>query len=420
MFVLLLSRWLTTSEIRRTTGAKVYENRVVYRGKVARYVSGGAVSYGGRVFPLQKRWKGGKLYVRADQLAPILLQMGGNWFWDAEGKRFFKGKPTVRFVMGRMGDGERYVITITAKGGKFRTIKGEDSLVVEVKGLYGKFWKIVGDGDFVSYVKVVQFRKRTRFVVHFGAREGGYTVRKRGETLRVVIRKLVPKKSDRITVVIDPGHGGRDAGAIGNGYREKDINLAVALKVAKILRAKGYRVLLTRKDDRYVSLYARARMANRSGAHLFVSIHCNASRDRRASGMETYFLSESRTSEERAVAILENSAIRYDIGYVKPDEPVGAIIGDLLQNLLLEQSYRLALSIHRSALKMALTKDRGVRQAGFYVLKWVMMPSVLVELGFITNRREAKRLASPSYQRRLAKAIAEGIEEYVRQQQGGK
>ena len=236
----------------------------------------------------------------------------------------------------------------------------------------------------------------------------------------MVVRKLVPKKSDRITVVIDPGHGGRDAGAVGNGYREKDINLAVALKVAKILRAKGYRVLLTRKDDRYVSLYARARMANRSGAHLFVSIHCNASRDRKASGMETYFLSESRTSQERAVAILENSAIRYDIGYVKPDEPVGAILGDLLQNLLLEQSYRLALSIHRSALKRALTKDRGVRQAGFYVLKWVMMPSVLVELGFITNRREAKRLASPSYQRRLARAIAEGIEEYIRQQQGGK
>ena len=420
MLLLLTSQWLTTSEIRRITSAKVYEDRVLFNGRVARYVYEDAVSYGGNTFPLQKRWRGKRLYVRADQLAPILVQMGGRWFWDSERKRFFKGKPSIRFIMGKDRKRDLYVITITSRKGAFKVSRGEDSVVVSVRGLYGKFWKIVGDGDFVSFVRVEQRRKETRFIIHLGARANGYEVSKSGDTLRVVISKIVPRRAKRITVVIDPGHGGRDAGAVGNGYKEKDINLSVALKVAKILRARGYRVLLTRKRDEYVSLYARARMANRSGAHLFVSIHCNASRDRKASGMETYFLSESRTSQERAVAILENSAIKYDIGYVKPDEPVGAILGDLLQNLLLEQSYNLALSIHRSALRMALTKDRGVRQAGFYVLKWVMMPSVLVELGFITNRREAKKLANPSYQRKLARAIASGIEEYISKQQGGK
>ncbi len=419
MLLLLLSQWLTTSEIKRLTGARVYENKVVYRGKVARYVHDNAVKYGEHLFPLEKHWKGKKLYVRADQLAPILLHMGGKWFWDSKKKRFFKGKPNIRFVMGKTSDGDKYVITVKAASTNFKVKEDPDSIVIDVKGLYGKFWRIVGDGNFVSIVKVIQKRKSTRFVVHLGPRANGYKVSRDGNTLRVVISKLTPKKASRVTVVIDPGHGGRDAGAVGNGYKEKDINLAVALKVARILRSKGYRVILTRTKDEYVSLYARARVANRSGAHLFVSIHCNASRDRNASGMETYFLSESRTSQERAVAILENSAIKYDIGYVQPDEPVGAIIGDLLQNLLLEQSYNLALSIHRAALKMALTKDRGVRQAGFYVLKWVMMPSVLVELGFITNRREAKKLASPSFQRRLAKAIASGIERYIKQQ-GGK
>jgi len=419
MLTLLISQWLTTSEIKSITGARVYENKVVYRGKVARYVHDNAVKYGGNIFPLEKRWKGKKLYVRADQLAPLIVHMGGNWLWDAEKRRFFKGKPDIRFVMGKTSDGDKYVITVRATSPNFKVEEGQDSIVIDVKGLYGKFWRIVGDGNFVSIVKVIQGRKRTRFVVHLGPRANGYKVSRDGNTLRVVISKLTPKRASKVTVVIDPGHGGRDAGAVGNGYKEKDINLAVALKVARILRSKGYRVILTRTKDEYVSLYARARMANRSGAHLFVSIHCNASRDPEASGMETYFLSESRTSEERAVAILENSAIKYDIGYVQPDEPVGAILGDLLQNLLLEQSYNLAMNIHRAALKMALTKDRGVRQAGFYVLKWVMMPSVLVELGFITNRKEAKKLASPSYQRRLARAIALGIERYIKQQ-GGK
>ncbi|NPA79651.1 MAG: N-acetylmuramoyl-L-alanine amidase [Thermotogae bacterium] len=418
MLALVLSQWLTTSQIRRITGAKVYEDKVIYRGKVARYEYDDVVSYGGKVFPLQKRWKGKKLYVRADQLAPLLIHMGGSWMWDAAAKRFFRGKPNIRFLMGKVGDG--YRITITSKSGKYRVSEGEDSIAVVVRGLYGKFWRIVGDGNFVSVVKVIQYRDSTRFVIHLGARANGYTVAERRGTLRINISKLQPKRAERITVVIDPGHGGKDAGAVGNGYREKDINLSVALKVAALLREKGYRVILTRSKDRYVSLYSRARLANRSGAHLFVSIHCNASRDPNASGMETYFLSESRTSQERAVAILENSAIRYDIGFVEPKEPVGAILGDLLQNLLLEQSYRLAMSIHGTALEMALAKDRGVKQAGFYVLKWVMMPSVLVELGFITNRREAKKLANGKYQDRLAKAIALGIEKYIRKQQGGK
>ncbi|NPB04385.1 MAG: N-acetylmuramoyl-L-alanine amidase [Thermotogae bacterium] len=415
MFLILSTHWLSTGEIKRITGALVYTNRVIYRGKVARYRYEDAVVFKGQIFPLRKVWRGRKLYVRADQLAPLLLQMGGNWFWDSENRRFFKGKPTIRLLMGRSKGG--YTITVTAQNGKFSLTKAEDSLVVKVRGLYGKFWKVVGDGNYVSFIRVIQKRRNTEFVIHLGPQAGTYSTSIRGDTLHIFINKLKPRKAKETVIVIDPGHGGRDAGAIGNGYKEKNINLAVALKVAQILKRKGYKVILTRSKDRYVSLYARARIANRSGAHLFVSIHCNASKDKNARGMETYFLSESRTSAERAVAILENSALKYDLGFSGAiNEPVENILGDLLQNLLLEQSYELALSIHRTALNMALTEDRGVKQAGFYVLKWVMMPSVLVELGFITNRKEVKRLSSEIYQRKLAKAIAKGIEVYIEKQ----
>ncbi len=416
MLALLIGYWISTSRVKELTGARVYEHKVVYRKKVARFVDENVVSYRGKVFILEKRWRGKRLYVKGEQLAPLLFQMGGNWFWDKGSKGFFRGKSSIRFLMGKVGDG--YSITIIAKGGGFKTMRWQDSLAVEVRGLYGKYWKIIGDGDFVSFVRVDQYRKKSVFVIHFGPRAGEYSTHLKGDTLRIRIRRLKLKKAERITVVIDPGHGGRDAGAVSNGYMEKDINLAVALKVAEILRRRGYRVIMTRTRDEYVSLAARARLANRSGAHIFVSIHCNASRDPKASGMETYFLSESRTSHERAVAILENSALRYDIGYVKENEPVGAILGDMLQTLLLERSYTLALSVHSTAVDMGLAKDRGVKQAGFYVLKWVMMPSILVELGFITNRGEAKKLADEGYQKKLARAIALGIEKYLKKQGG--
>jgi N-acetylmuramoyl-L-alanine amidase len=161
-----------------------------------------------------------------------------------------------------------------------------------------------------------------------------------------------------------------------------------------------------------VPLSTRARIANKNSASIFVSIHSNFDRGGSARGFETYFFSESRTTEERAVALLENSAIKYDLGNFNPKDELGVILGDLIQTFLLEQSYKLASFIHQRALELKLTEDRGLKQANFYVLRWVSAPSVLIELGFLSNPEEAKMLASEEYQMKLARAIAMGIMDY--------
>ncbi len=219
-------------------------------------------------------------------------------------------------------------------------------------------------------------------------------------------------------IVIDPGHGGKDPGAIGwGGVREKTITLQVARKVAFYLKkwAPDLEVRLTRTRDVFVPLAKRGEMANRWGADLFVSIHCNYARNRRVRGLETYFLSDAKTKWARAVANFENGALRYEV----EDEEIlqdvlKGILSDLAQNAFLIQSQDLALTLHETILKTTRQPDRRVRQAGFYVLSKAYMPAVLIEIGFISNPREARLLASSSFQDRIARGIARGILRYIR------
>ena len=225
-------------------------------------------------------------------------------------------------------------------------------------------------------------------------------------------------KLRRYTVVIDPGHGGRDAGAVGYGRkREKDAVLAVAKAVKKELQRRGFNVYLTRSRDLFIPLKRRTRYANRKQADFFISIHANAAPKRshwnKSRGIETYFLSRARTDRAKRVAAIENSAEIKNIDrYTKE-----AYLSVLNREKIIE-SNKLAIDLQRQMLSSVRSRykdvvDNGVREGPFWVLVGAQMPAVLIEIGYITNPTESKRLFSKRYQELLAKGIANGIQSYI-------
>lgn len=229
------------------------------------------------------------------------------------------------------------------------------------------------------------------------------------------------KGSARPVVAVDPGHGGKDPGAIGNGLREKDINLKVALLLRDVLSAYGVDVRLTREDDRYLKLSERTRLANQWNADLFVSLHCNALPAGRTSrGVELYLMSLPTDKDAMRLALFENRELE-DSG---DGDGGGAadrrtrllmqILGDMQQNQKVDESTSFAEALFRSGKAGGLSMKR-VAQAPFYVLKGAAMPAVLVEMGFITDPRDAALLRDPAFQGRMASLLARGIVEYLRQ-----
>ncbi len=213
-------------------------------------------------------------------------------------------------------------------------------------------------------------------------------------------------------VVIDPGHGGDDTGAIGpGGIEEKEVALSLALKVADELRSSGFKVLLTRADDRFIPLEDRTAFANGNGADLFISIHANAAASRDANGVETFFLNFEATDEDaRRVAAFENNAPLVVKRAGEESSDLKEILLDLENTGAHHESSRLAEAVHLSMLKYSTGgENRGVKQAPFAVLVGATMPAILVESGFISNPGEEKRLASDKGQHRIARSIAEGI-----------
>ena len=213
-------------------------------------------------------------------------------------------------------------------------------------------------------------------------------------------------------IVIDPGHGGEDTGAKGpGGVMEKDIVLEISKKVAEKLRAAGFKVLLTREEDVFIPLGERTALANRKGADLFISIHANAAKRKQASGSETYFLSRAKNDEALAVAALENASLRFE----RPDfdlegmEDLDFILLDMVQNEFLKESQDLAAKIQDGMEKHLTIPNRGVDQAGFFVLNKAYMPAVLVETAFISNANEAKLLQKESFQEKIAQAVTDAV-----------
>jgi len=220
------------------------------------------------------------------------------------------------------------------------------------------------------------------------------------------------KKKDSLFIVIDPGHGGKDPGAVGRrGTKEKEINLLVAKELADILTENyGYEVILTRKDDYFLSLYERAKIANHNSADLFLSIHCNASSSRRLNGFEVYFLSEEASdSEAEAVALRENAVLALeDIPSWKQKE-IEKLLRSMETNAFLNQSSELAgLLVKYTENKTDIHKLR-VRQGSFTVLRGARMPAILVEVGYLTHHNEETKLRSNKYRQQITKCLAEGV-----------
>ena len=225
-------------------------------------------------------------------------------------------------------------------------------------------------------------------------------------------------QEDKFIVVLDAGHGGHDSGNIGNGHSEKNIALKVTLEVGKELaKNPDIKVIYTRKSDVFVELHERANIANKADADLFVSIHCNA-HSSQASGTETFVLGEKNTGRNFDVAKRENEVIFLEDNYEEhyegfdPSSPESTIAIGIEQEVYVEQSIVLARKIEDNFIGKAKRKSRGLKQASLLVIRNTYMPSVLVEVGFLTNKSEGKYLNTKAGQSKMATAIKSAIIDY--------
>ena len=240
---------------------------------------------------------------------------------------------------------------------------------------------------------------------------------------------LMAQRGEKITtVVIDAGHGGKDSGALGAISKEKDLNLTVALLTGDYIKKNcpDVNVVYTRERDVFVSLNERAAIANRNNADVFISIHCNSTSNKAASvsGAETFVLGEHKNAANLEVAKKENSSILYEedadeqYGNFDLDSPEAYIALSLFQKEYLNQSLQLAANVQEQFTKRVGRKDRGVQQAGFLVLWRTAMPSILIELGFISNPTEERFLASEDGQTYMASAIYRAFRDFKANYEG--
>ena len=243
-------------------------------------------------------------------------------------------------------------------------------------------------------------------------------IKEAADTTSVQNSKEVPRKNGKLLVVLDPGHGGKDPGAVANGVKEKEINLAIGLMMEKALKAKGVDVRMTRNTDVYLKLQERTEIANKTNADMFVSIHANAlPPGKNSAGFEIYLMALPTDKDALALAKFENREYVEDksngAATDRKTELLLKILGDMQQNNKINESTVAAEVLFKTANNAGLPMKR-VAQAPFFVLRGAGMPAVLLETGFVTNAREAKLLAHPGYQQKIASAMAEGIYNYLK------
>lgn len=237
--------------------------------------------------------------------------------------------------------------------------------------------------------------------------------------------QLSARSGKHFVVVIDPGHGGKDYGALRGNYREKDINLAIALRLGELIEQSmsDVRVIYTRKSDVFIELDQRANIANKAKANLFISIHTNSTGESSTSvtGAETYILGLARSKENLEVAKRENSVILLEDDYSQkyegfdPRSPESYIIFEFMTNKYMEQSYEMANFVQGEFKRNTNQRDKGVKQAGFLVLRKTAMPSLLVEVGFVNNQKDASYITSTSGQNDMAQAIYRAFRKYKKE-----
>jgi len=226
-----------------------------------------------------------------------------------------------------------------------------------------------------------------------------------------------PDRSKRL-VVIDAGHGGHDCGAQCGGKQEKELVLQLTHKLYKAFKREGYKVYMTRGNDRFLTLGQRTRIADKKDADVFISIHANAiankERFEEVEGIETYFLQKTRDEKSQRIAQRENAAVLQGADELSKD----VIVDSVLNGPKIIESNKLAIDVQHNIMKRVQgrysnVKNGGVRPAPFYVLVGASRPSILVEVGYITNSKERARLFTSDYQDRIAKGIVEGVNRYL-------
>ena len=230
-------------------------------------------------------------------------------------------------------------------------------------------------------------------------------------------------KDGNFILVIDAGHGGKDPGAVNGKNQEKSINLNVALKMGQLIEenCKNVKVIYTRKTDVFVELYKRADIANKAGADMFISVHTNSAKSKSANGAETYLLGveENRTSANLNAALEENKAILLENDYqahyegYDPNSPESMIIFEFMQNEYQKESLKMAQFTQNQMVGFSKRPDRGVHQAGYLVLWKSTMPSILIELGFISNDAECKYLVSQKGVDEMSQSLYKAFSEYL-------
>lgn len=236
------------------------------------------------------------------------------------------------------------------------------------------------------------------------------------------------KDGKTFKVVIDAGHGGKDPGCLGAYTKEKDIALDIALKTGKLIsdNCPNVKVIYTRSTDVFVELYRRAKIANDQHADLFISFHCNASENKSAHGIDTWVMGLHKSEANLAVARAENSAMMKEKDYEKnyggfnPNSPESAVMFSLYSSAYLQNSILLADKVQKNLINATKLHDRGVNQAGYWVLWAVSMPSILIEMGFLTNPNEEKFLNDEQNRKTISNAIYQGFVSYYTQMTGNK
>jgi N-acetylmuramoyl-L-alanine amidase len=277
--------------------------------------------------------------------------------------------------------------------------------VIELDGVYRK--EMLSPKGKVTAIQLLPYNTYTRLELNL---EGVNAYLERDDEIVFYYKLSQQIKS----IVIDAGHGGVDPGAVGKkGLYEKDANLAIAKYLLELIKdSLDVTVIMTRETDKYLSLKARTQIANRNSADLFISIHCNASaKSNVMGGFETYFLAEARTTEERAVAMRENASLKFD--GIEPASVLDKILLDLAQTAYLEESNCFAECVQQSAESNLSIHSRGVKQAGFYVLRGAFMPAILVECAFVSNLDEEKLLKQKEFRKKLAVVLFQGIRKYI-------